>query len=170
MKLQEHPKLIIPAGFLAGLLGGIIARAWMRWISTDPEFSWAGSLGIVFGFAIFGAIQATVHTVRRKPRRNWHIVLVRILGVIFSLQLFFAAGAVMFPTVLTTSLALWRERWKTWIRVLLALSGFTFWVLIINSEIVSKFGWSLATIARILLFGIIYSAIIYALRPTVARR
>ena len=70
MKLQEHPKLIIPAGFLAGLLGGIIARAWMRWISTDPEFSWAGSLGIVFGF-VLGA----VFLKKDPPKTAWSFLV-----------------------------------------------------------------------------------------------
>lgn len=164
---QKHSFLIIPFGFVAALLGGIIARLWMRWISTDPEFTWSGTLGIVLGFAVFGAIQSTVYTVRRKPRRKWFLVSIRILGVIFSLQLFMAAGAIMFPTVLTASLAVWRGKWKIWIRVLLFLIGFTFWVLIINSEIINNFGWSITTIAKILLFGTIYTSIIYALKPTI---
>ncbi len=164
---HKHASLIILAGFVAGLLGGVIARFWMRWISTEPEFTWSGTLGIVLGFGVFGAMQSVVYSVRRKPRRKCFLVSVRILGAIFSLQLFVAAGAIMFPTVLTASLSLWRGKWKTWIRVLLSLISLTFWALIINSEIINNFGWSIATVAKILFFGAIYSSIIYALKPTI---
>ena len=168
--LQKHPNLIIPAGLVGGLLVGVTARAWMRWISTKPEFSWPGTLSIVIGFGIFGAIQSTVYTVRSKRRRKWLLVLIRILGTIFTLPLFVAAGGMMLPTVLTVSLAVWREKWKIWIRVLLSLFGFTIWVLIINSQIVDKFGWSIATVGRILLFVMIYSTVIFALKPTISTR
>jgi len=160
---RNHPRLIIPVGLLAGLLSGVIARAWMRWISTDPEFSWSGTLGIVIGFTIFGAIQATVYVVRKKRLA----ILARGIGTIFSLQLFVAAGAIMFPTVLTLSLALWREAWIPWVRVSLAVIGTAIWVLIIKSEIIDNFGWSIVTIGRILLFGCIYAPIIWALGATV---
>ena len=168
--LQKYPHFIIPAGFVGGLLGGAIARAWMRWISTEREFTWPGTLGVVMGFAVFGAMQATVYAVRRKHQQKSLLALVRILGVIFSLQLFLAAGATMLPTVLSASLAVWRDKWKFWIRVPLSLIGFIFWIMIVNSEIVYNFGWSIATIARILLFGLIYLGIIYALRPTISER
>ncbi|MBI3429590.1 MAG: hypothetical protein HY050_05970 [Actinobacteria bacterium] len=167
---HRRPFLIVPAGLVGGIFLGGLARIWMRWISTDPEFTWSGTLGIVIGFAVFGAVQSTVYTVRRKLQRSSLLLLVRVLGGIFSLQLFVAAGAVMFPTVLTVSLAVWRNKWKVWIRILLSLIGITFWVLIIYSEIVKNFGWSIATIGRILIFGMIYSAVVYALRPTISAR
>ena len=167
---QKHPHLIIPAGLIGGLLGGVIARLWMRWISTDPEFSWSGTLGIITVFTLFGAVQSTIYAVRRKSRRTWILILLRILGVIFTLPLFGAAGSVMFPTVLTISLAKWRNNWKNWIRVPLSLIGLTLWGMVIYSEIIKDFGWSIATIGRILLMAIIYSGIIYALKPTISAR
>ena len=165
---QKHPQLIIPAGLIGGLLGGVIARLWMRWITTYPEFSWSGTLSIVIWFAIFGALQSTIYVVRRKPRRKWILILLRILGVIFSLPLFVAQGAIMLPTVLTISLAKWRNKWKNWIRIPLALIGLTLWGAVIYSQIIKDFGWSIATIGRILLMAIIYSGIIYALKPTIS--
>ena len=167
---QKRPYLIIPAGLFSGLLGGVIARSWMRWISTNPEFSWSGTLGIMTVFTLFGAVQSTVYVVRRKPRRKWLLVLVRSLGVIFTLPLFGAAGSIMFPTVLTISLAQWRSKWKSWIRVPLSLIGLSAWGMAIYLEIIKNFGWSIATIGRILLMGIIYSGIIYALKPTISAR
>ena len=34
-------------GFALGAGWGVLARVWMRLITTDPEFSWAGTLMIV---------------------------------------------------------------------------------------------------------------------------
>ena len=167
---QKRPYLIIPAGLVGGLLGGIIARSWMRWISTAPEFSWSGTLGIITVFTLFGTVQSTIYAVRRKPRRKWILILLRILGVIFTLPLFGAAGSIMFPTVLTISLAKWRNNWKSWIRVPLYLIGLSAWGQVIYLEIIKDFGWSIATIGRILLMAIIYSGIIYALKPTISAR
>ena len=167
---QKRPHLIIPAGFLGGFLGGIIARSWMRWISTDPDFSWSGTLSIVIVFTLFGAVQSTIYAVGRKPRRKWILISFRILGVIFSLPLFAAAGSIMFPTVLTISFAKWCKNCKSWFRVLLTLIGLSSWGLAIYLLIIKDFGWSIATIGRILLMVIIYSGIIYALKPTISER
>ncbi len=165
--VKSHPRLVIPAGFIAGLIGGAIARAWMRWVSTDPEFTWSGSLYIVIAFAIFGAVQAMVSLIRSKPRKRWVVILARSLGVIFTLPLFMAAGSSMFPTVLFLSLSLWRKSWINLIRIFLAAIGIIIWLLIINSEIVHDFGWNIVTIGRIGLFGLIYTVIIWALNFTV---
>ena len=40
-------------GFLLGFAWGVVARVWMRLITTAPEFSWVGTRGIIgtAGFA-----------------------------------------------------------------------------------------------------------------------
>ena len=43
-------------GVLGGAALGIVARAWMRLISEDPEFSWSGTLFIVIGFTCSGSV------------------------------------------------------------------------------------------------------------------
>jgi hypothetical protein len=48
---------ITGAGFLAGVIWGALARLWMRWTSTEPEFTWSGTLFIVAAFAVFGTMQ-----------------------------------------------------------------------------------------------------------------
>ena len=162
----------IALGFFVGITVGVVARAWMRWISTEPEFSWAGTIFIVIAFTIFFTVQSIVTVFRRRVRSRTATTLVRIFGVIFSLQLFFAAGAVMFPTVVIASIVLWTEGLKRLGRkgriarvVLLALSL----IIPINSskDIISDFGWTIPTLGRILLFATIYSLVIIALRPTV---
>lgn len=165
--IEKYPRLLIPLGFLAGLVLGTIARAWMRWISTDPEFSWGGTLGIVIFFGIFGAAQAAVYLYRRSKHANWRVNVARGFGVFFSLQLFIAAGAIMFPSVVMASLAAWRDTWKKWIRILLAIFSASLIIRIIAGEIVDNFGWSFATVGRILLFLAIYTVIVRALKSTV---
>ncbi len=166
--LLSRPARFVFSSFVFSLLLGVIARGWMRWISTEPEFSWTGTLSIIIGFAAFGSVQSLVLISRAKLKARQSRALVRIVGVIFSLPLFIAAGATMFPTVLLASIALWRDNWKTWLRILLFLSGLAFWGFIIKSEIVDNFGWGFVTIAKIFLFGLIYSAITCALKPTVS--
>ena len=165
--IEKYPRLLIPFGFLAGLVLGTIARAWMRWISTYPEFSWGGTLGIVIGFGIFGAVQAAVYLYRRGKHAKWRVNVARGFGVFFSLQLFIAAGAMMFPSVVMASLAVWRDSWKKWIRILLAIFSASLIIIIIKAEIVDNFGWSFATVGRILLFLAIYTVIVRVLKSTV---
>ncbi len=42
-------------GFALGATWGVLARVWMRLISTEPEFSWVGTLSIVGLAAVLGA-------------------------------------------------------------------------------------------------------------------
>jgi len=161
--------LLIPRGLIIGVAVGVTARLWMRWISTDPEFTWGGTLGIVIGFGIFGAVQSLVRIVVSKGNRRWLVNVVRTFGVIFSLQLFLAAGASMFPTVLTGSLAVWRDRWKLWLRSILGVLSIGWMAFIIQTAIVKDFGWTIATIGRIILMAVIYIWIISSLKSTVRR-
>ena len=43
--LLPWPKvgLLLVGGLVGGLLWGALARVWMRFISTDPEFTWDGT-------------------------------------------------------------------------------------------------------------------------------
>ena len=167
--LHKYPRLLIPIGFFGGLLLGVIARLWMRWISTTPEFSWGGTLGIVIGFGIFGMAQAGVHIYVSKRHSKLRTNLLRSIGVIFSLQLFMAAGAIMFPTVLTGALSAWRREWAGWLRLALLGISITFAALIIKAEILDEFGLDIVTVGRILLMIGIYACIIRALKATVSK-
>lgn len=167
--LGKYPRLLIPLGFLGGILLGVIARLWMRWISTDPEFSWGGTLGIIIGFGIFGMVQAGVHVYVSKVHRKLPTNLLRTLGVIFSLQLFVAAGATMFPTVVTGALCAWRNEWAGWLRACLGAISIAFAAFIVKVEILDKFGLDFVTVGRILLMIGIYALIIRALKSTVSK-
>ena len=162
---QIKPYLIIPFGFLGGLMLAVIARLWMRWISTDPEFSWGGTIAIVVVFTVFFAAHATVFFgIRKAWSRRW-LTVTRVGAVIFSLGIFGAAGASMLPTVVTTSLATGRTDWPRPIRIVLFMFG-----LIIPGflarDIGSDFGWGIATAGRIILFVLIYCVVVAAARVT----
>jgi hypothetical protein len=167
---ESRPKLyflLVARGLLVGLFFGVTARLWMRWISTDPEFTWNGTLGIVIGFGIFGAVQAFVGHFMRGGHRKWSTNLVRSLGVLFSLQLFFAAGASMFPAVLAGVLSLWRDKWTFWLRFIFGLIGIGWSLFIIQTAIVHEFGINVVTFAKVILMMAIYSWIIASLKSTV---
>lgn len=159
-------------GFFGGITVGVLARAWMRWISTDPEFSWSGTIFIVMSFTIFFTTQSIVAVFRRRVRSRRATNLVRIFGVIFSLPLFSAAGAIMLPTVAIASIALWTEgfsklggKGRVARVILLALSLAI--PINISRDIISDFGWTITTLGRILLFAIVYGLVIIATSPTV---
>jgi len=97
MLAKHSARKLILSAVLGGLVLGIIARLWMRWISTDPEFTWGGTIGIAICFTLFAATQATIYVLRRKVLTRRLTSVIRGGGTFFTLPLFTAAGAVMFP-------------------------------------------------------------------------
>lgn len=162
-----RPSLIIPCGALGGLALGVIARAWMRWISTEPEFSWAGSIFIVSGFTVFFTAHSTVlFAIRKVWSRSW-LNVTRVGAVIFSLGIFVAGGGFMLPTVITLSLATGRTDWRRPIRLVLLMLGLIIPGFIAR-DIGSDFGYGIATAGRIILFALIYFFVVAAARITAA--
>jgi len=158
---------ILLVALTKGFVLGVVARAWMRWISTDPEFTWSGSIFIVISFMIFMVNQSLVRLLRQRFKGRRSVLLIRISGVIFSLPIFNAGGALMFPSVALASVAKWNTALgKRTRRVLLLLALII--PVIISKDIVSDFGWSFATIGRILLFVAIYSVVVLETKPTLS--
>ena len=158
------PRYIIPLGFIGGLTLGVIARLWMRWIATDPEFTWGGTIGILAGFTLFFTAQSTVFFAVRKGWSRRSTIIVRILAIPLSMLLFSAQGAVMLPTVVTGSLALWRTSWPKLLRVVLGLVSLAIPFTVV-SGIAEDFGLGIATIGRTLLFALIYGLVIAVAQP-----
>ena len=164
---RVKPALLIPCGALVGLVLGVIARAWMRWISTDPEFSWGGTIGILIGFVVFFTAHATVLLGRRRGwSRRW-LTVTRVVAAILSLGIFGAAGSSMLPTVLTASLGLGRTDWPRFVRRILIVLSVIIPIFLVR-DIGSDFGWNLVTAGRVILFVLIYHVIISVARITVA--
>lgn len=161
---QRGWKIILGAVF-GGFVLGIVARLWMRWISTDPEFSWGGTLGIVISFTIFATTQATIYVLRRRVKTRRLTTVIRVVGAFFTLPLFTAAGAIMFPTVILASIAVWQKKIDKKVRIALLIISFVIPVIQIK-DIGSDFGWNFITLGRALLFILIYSVVILLLEPT----
>lgn len=107
---KTHPVRGVRAaafGVGLGILWGIAMRAWMRFISTDPEFSWAGTIFILGASAIAGGLLAFSRHRRSLGGIGWwrsSFVALMLLG---------AGGAVMWPTVILGAIAIGRRhlRW-----------------------------------------------------------
>ncbi len=160
---------LIALGLLGGLGLGIIARLWMRWITTNPEFTWSGTLGIVLGFTFFGTAHSLFYIIRRRTQSWRKAAIFRIVAIFFTLPIFGAAGAVMFPTVLLGGLSLWRTTWFRWIRIIIGLLSAAWAGKVAYAFIIKEFGWSLESIAQILLFAAIYLVIINITKLTMEK-
>ena len=119
----------IGAGFAVGTVYGVALRAWMRLISTAPEFSWGGSGFIVAVFTILGTF-AGLATALRARARGAALLLVRAAGIVLSLGCFVGAGAAMLPTIVPSALGRARTDWPRWLRIGLVALGATAAVLI----------------------------------------
>jgi hypothetical protein len=160
-----RPILVLAAGLFGGLTLGILARAWMRLISEDPEFTWNGTIFIVGAFTVFGFTQSVVAVARRRARRRWALTIVRVVGTIGLMPLFVGAGAVMLPTVVAGGLARARVEWNhiaRWLCLALAMVP----VLIVGSGLIGSFGWSLHAFVGFLAMVAIYATIVSATRFT----
>lgn len=115
----SRPQLVL-AGALAGFTWGVLIRLWMRLISTNPEFTWGGTLYILGAATILGVGVAGAAAGRRSPRR-WARRVTRVLGGISLIFLSVAAGVILVASVLPATLALAERRW--WMIVRVALFG-----------------------------------------------
>ena len=155
----------LATGLFGGLLLGILARAWMRLIAEDPEFTWNGTVFIVAGFTIFGLTQSVAALVRSRATRRWTLTLARVLGTIGLLPLFVGAGALMLPTVVGGGLAVARVGWHRVLRgICLLIAAVP--VVLVGQQLVGSFGWSLHAVAGFVAMLAIYSTIVWATRFT----
>ena len=91
-------------GLALGAAWGVLARIWMRLISTVPEFSWTGTLGIIGVTATLGAGVGLVHAARRGGRSRWWTI-----AIVPGLVTFLSPGMVLAPSFLLGGLA-WGSR------------------------------------------------------------
>ena len=159
---------VVLLGIVAALALGVLARLWMRLIAVRPEFTWAGTLGIIIGFTIFGLTQSLGALARRRGWRPWAARLARCAGAIGMLPLFVAAGAQMMPTVVFGGLAVWQVHWPRPARVVCAVVA-ALPALVVGHGIVDDFGRSLHSLAGVAGMLGVYAAIVWATRPTMSR-
>ena len=99
---------------------GVAARAWMRLIAADPEFTWSGTLFIVGLFTVVGTAQGCALAVRRRRWPRWAQAIVRVLAGAAALLLGAGAGSVLIVTLVCAPLAIARTGWRRSVRVVLA--------------------------------------------------
>lgn len=104
-------------GAALGLGWGILARIWMRLISTEPEFTWSGTLAIIIFATWLGMGIGLVYGTRLAARRRW-LGLLAIPGIL----LFTGAGITLFPSFALGS-AIWNRAESIVLRWLLAAVG-----------------------------------------------
>jgi hypothetical protein len=90
----------VALGFALGAAWGVLARVWMRLITTDPEFSWSGTLMIVGLSAVLGLGVGVVDAARRTGRSGFWT-----LAVVPGLLLFMSPGMLLAPAFLLGGLA-----------------------------------------------------------------
>jgi hypothetical protein len=93
-------------------------RAWMRFITSDPEFTWGGTLFIVGATTLAGAMTGIAYSRWQRARGNWW----RLLALSF-LPLGAAAGAAMLPSFVLGGLAWGAKHWPLWVRILLGVGA-----------------------------------------------
>jgi hypothetical protein len=166
-RAQSRTLPILAIGLFGGPALGVIARAWMRLIAEDPDFTWSGTIFIVLAFTVFGITQAIATVARRRATRRWTLTIARVLGGIGFLPLFVGAGAIMMPTVVGGGFALNRPEWRRVVRGLCMLVA-AGPVVLVAGQLVGSFGWSGHALAGFVAMLAIYGTIIGATRFTVA--
>jgi hypothetical protein len=138
----------------------------MRLISTDPEFSWSGTIFIVMAFAITALGHGIAWTVRRSARRRRWSTVGRTIGAVLTMPLFFGAGGIMLPTVVGAALCRWRSDWPITMRGYAALVALPAPVILLRDS--WHDGMSLRVVIGLALMASTYTVIVATLRPIVA--
>lgn len=116
-------------GVAIGLAWGVVARVFMRLLSTEPSFSWAGTIGIV-GFAcVFWGLVGLVAAARSAGRSRWWRV-----APLPGLILFAGPGMVLLPGAVVVALGLAvRRAALRWTLAALGGAG-TYWLLTVLDD------------------------------------
>ncbi len=167
--LDRVPALaVLLSSFLTGAVLGIVARIWMRFITTHSEFSWEGTLMIVVGFGVVFLGQAGVYLGRRSQVRRSGFVALRVLAIVALVPLAGAAGAFAFPIIVFAPLAIIRRGWSRWLRVLLGLLAVIPGVFVAFT-LFSDLSLVRATIG-VVWFALIYGTLVWAVTFSFASR
>ncbi|WP_406047726.1 hypothetical protein [Kribbella sp. NBC_00889] len=111
------------AGLGLGVGWGIAARGWMRLISTEPQFTWAGT-GIILGLTgVSGLVLGILYGVRRTGRSRWWRVL-----ALLCLPTFAGPGILFLPAFLLGGFLYLHHLWARVIGLAgIGLSQFALW-------------------------------------------
>lgn len=93
------------SGLVLGAAWGVLARGFMRLLTTQPSFSWEGTLLILGVCGVAGAFVGVVRVARTEGRSRWW----RLLGIP-SLLVYLGQGVVLLPGAVGFALVL-RGAW-----------------------------------------------------------
>ena len=156
-----------PPAWLLGALTGIAARAWMRLITTEPEFTWSGTLFIVGVFAFAGLTQGLALAARGRHWRWWPQLPIRLVAAFGGLLLGGGAGIVMLPAIVTGSVAAARHDWPRALRLAIAsLAGINALALLVLFA-GEPLGWRIPVgwLTMLALYAVIIGGVSLNLRP-----
>jgi hypothetical protein len=88
-------------GMGLGLVWGVVARLFMRLLTTTPSFSWSGTLFILGLAALAGACLGLVHAARVAQRSGWWR-----LAALPALALFAGPGLLLAPATIGMAMVL----------------------------------------------------------------
>lgn len=154
---RAHVWRALGVGAGLGLAWGIVARFWMRLISTNPEFSVFGTAFILVVTTVFGTCAGLAYVARRGGWARWAHYLTRGLVVLAFIPFGFAGGAPLMLTVLLATVGLTQTGWPRFLRaipLLLAVAG----VVLVSWEIVNDKPGMLAA-----LYVLFYLVLLYPL-------
>lgn len=157
------------AGALAGAVVGMLARTWMRLITTDePGFTWSGTMLVVSAFAVMGAVAGAVTGARLRGWRGHALTALRAAGLVAVLPLVTGAGIVLAPTVVLGAVAVGRTTWPAALRTLLAAFAVVpvlalHWQALRDGLAVGR------GLAALLLCSLVYGSLVLALAQSVRR-
>lgn len=100
----------VGVGLLSGTGWGVVARAWMRYVSDNPEFTWSGTLFILGLTTLAGLSLGLVEMLRRRGVGGWRAVL-----ALPALVMFAGPGIFMGPSAVLGGLAV-SGRGGWWVR------------------------------------------------------
>jgi hypothetical protein len=100
-----------------GLTWGMAMRGWMRFITTNPEFSWSGTLMIITASTVVGTLLGFARYRREVGGVGWWRF------TLFSLLVLGAGGSVMWPTVVVGGFTMGRLRNIWWRGILLLVAA-----------------------------------------------
>jgi hypothetical protein len=103
-------------GLAGGVALGVAYRGWMRVVSTEPSFSWAGTLGILGVVTVVVLLVAVAATVLQRSRSRTLRGSVRALSGLSFVLLAAGPGMITVPVWVPAGLALGHPRWPRAVR------------------------------------------------------
>jgi hypothetical protein len=144
----RHP---IISGAIGGLVWGVLMRLWMRFISTDPEFSWSGTGFILAAALLAGLGLGIAYALSRGGHRGWWRLFALPLILLGA-----GAGSIMLPGTVIGGLAFGRRNWPKVIRVILATVAIVGTLALIGLTSEDGFGL-IKTAVALVIFAILHT-------------